>query len=187
MPYAIVLHLEETAAPCITMLWNILAETDDYGQVKFSDEQVRFNYRPHITLAVLNDTADPQILVERLKRIAAAWRPLPIMLDGISILPRGPFAPMLARPNVTSEFLKLNKEVCDALPGNLISSYHKPGVWQPHVTLARDIPAEKIGSALEIVLRSWNGFETILDQVALVYFRQEEKNWQLREIWTAKL
>jgi hypothetical protein len=48
----------EERMPRIAMLWNILAEKDSNGQVKFSDEQVRFNYRPHITLAVVASTTE---------------------------------------------------------------------------------------------------------------------------------
>ena len=94
---------------------------------------------------------------------------------------------MLARPNVTVELLNLNEEVCDALSLDLIKSYHKPPVWQPHVTLARDIAPEKCGDALLAVLERWSGFETTLDRVALVRFRQEEKNWRVTELWNAQL
>jgi 2'-5' RNA ligase len=187
MPYAIVMHIEETTAPRIAMLWDVLAQRNADGQVKFSDEQVRFNYPPHVTLAVVEETANPDLLVEALKPIVARWTALPISFDSIAVLPRVPVAPMLARPNVTAEFLKLNKEVCDALPLDLISSYHRPKFWQPHVTLARDISPEKLGDALAAVLQRWSGFETTLDQVALVYFRQEGKNCYVRELWRAQL
>src|SRR6516162_3191865 len=116
MPYAIVMHVEERTAPRIAMIWETLAQKDADGRVKFSDEQVRFNYRPHVTLAVVDDAADPDVLVETLKPIVAGWKPLPISFDSIAVLPRKPVAPMLARPNVTAEILKLNKEVCSALP-----------------------------------------------------------------------
>ena len=78
MPYAIVMLIEETAAPRIATLWHALAERDGNGQVKFSDEQVRFNYPPHITLATVDDTADPDVLVETLKAIVAGWKPVPV-------------------------------------------------------------------------------------------------------------
>jgi hypothetical protein len=94
---------------------------------------------------------------------------------------------VLARPNVTVELLKLNKEVCDAFPLDLIKSYHKPPMWQPHVTLARDIPPEKCGDALLAVLERWTGFETTLDRAALVRFRQEEENLRVTELWNARL
>src|SRR5215470_11342912 len=44
MPYAIVMHVEKTAAKRIAALWHVLAERDHVGRVKFSDEQIRFNY-----------------------------------------------------------------------------------------------------------------------------------------------
>jgi hypothetical protein len=94
MPYAIVMHVEKTTAARIATLWDVLAERDEVGRVKFSDEQIRFNYPPHITLTVV-DTAGPDVLVETLKPIVAGWRPLPISFDSITILPRKPVAPML--------------------------------------------------------------------------------------------
>jgi 2'-5' RNA ligase len=187
MPYAIVMHIEEASAPRIAILWDVLAEKDANGEVKFSDDQVRFNYPPHVTLVAVDDTADPDVLVETLKSNVAGWTPLPIAFDSIAFLPRKPAPPMLARPNVTAELLRLNKQVCDALPPDLIRSYHKPQRWQPHVTLARDIPPEKCGDALLAILERWSSFETTLDQVALVYFRLEDKNWHVRELWRTRL
>ena len=115
MPYAIVMHVENTTAARLATLWHVLAERDDLGRVKFSDEQIKFNYPPHITLTVV-DTVDPESLVKTLKPIVAGWTPLPISFDSIAILPRKPIAPILARPNVTAEILKLNKEVCNVCP-----------------------------------------------------------------------
>jgi len=60
MPYAIVMHIEKTAAARIVALWNVLTERDDVGRIKFSDEQIRFNDPPHVTLAVV-DTVDPDV------------------------------------------------------------------------------------------------------------------------------
>ena len=186
MPYAIVMHIEKTAAARIVALWNVLAERDDVGRIKFSDEQIRFNYPPHVTLAVV-DTVDPDLIVETLKPIIAGWRPLPIFFDSLAVLPRKPVAPMLARPNVSVEILQLHKEVFDALPSNSTSEYHRPEAWQPHVTLARDISPCKLGDALSAVLDRWSGFEATLDQVALVYFRQQGTSWHVEEVWRAQL
>ena len=186
MPYAIVMHIEKTAAAQIVALWNILAERDDIGRVKFSDEQIRFNYPPHVTLAVV-DTVDPDVLVETLKPLAAGWQPLPMPFDSLAVLPRKPVAPMLARPTVTVEILQLHKDVFDALPPNSTSEYHRPKAWQPHVTLARDISRSKLGDALAAVLERWSAFETTLDQVALVYFRQRGSSWHVQEVWRAQL
>jgi 2'-5' RNA ligase len=187
MPYAIVMQIEETATPRLTMLWEILANKDADGQVKFSDEQVRFNYPPHVTLSVVNDEAEPDFLVNTLKRITAGWAPLPASFDSITVLSRKSGVPILARPTVTTGFLKLNKEICDAFPTHFIKSYHRPGTWQPHVTLARDIPAEKCGDALAAILKIWDSFDTILDRVALLYLRNEGKDWYLRELWRTTL
>jgi 2'-5' RNA ligase len=186
MPYAVVMHVEQTTATRIVKLWDILAKRDDAGRVIFSDEQIRFNYPPHITLTVV-DNADTDAVVEALKPIVASWAPLTISFDSIAVLPRKPIAPMILRPNVTAEILKLHKEVFDVLPSNSTSVYHRPNTWQPHVTLARDIPPETLGDALTAVLEQWNAFETTLDQVAVVYFTQQGKSEDLQEVWRVQL
>jgi len=186
MPYAIVMHIEKTAAARIVALWNVLAQRDDVGRIRFSDEQIRFNYPPHVTLAVV-DTVDPDVFVETLKPMVAHWTPLAISFDSLAVLPRKPVAPMLARPNVSVEILQLHKEVCDALPPHSIREYHRSKAWQPHVTLARDISPDKLGDALAAVLERWSAFETTLDQVALVCFRQQGTSWHVQEVWRAQL
>jgi len=55
------------------------------------------------------------------------------------------------------------------------------------VTLARDIAPGKLGEALTAVLERWSAFETTLDQVALVYFRQQGTIWHVQEVWRAQL
>src|SRR5215472_167465 len=186
MPYAIVMHIEKTAAARIVTLWNVLAERNDVGRPKFSDEQIRFNYPPHVTLAVV-DTVDPDVIVETLKPMVARWTPLPISFDSLAVLPRKPVAPMLARPNVTVEILQRHKEVFDSLPPNSTSEYHRPKAWQPHVTLARDISPGKLRDALAVILETWSAFETTLDQVAVVYFSKHEKSWDVQVVWRAQL
>ena len=80
MPYAVVMLIEKPTAPGITALWKLLAEKDADGHAKFSDEQVKFNYPPYITLAAVEEAADPDALIETLKPIVAGWTPLPISL-----------------------------------------------------------------------------------------------------------
>src|SRR5215469_1101117 len=127
------------------------------------------------------------VLVDTLKQTVVGWRPLPISFDSLTVLPRKPVAPMLARPNVTIEILQLHKEVFDVLPPNSTSEYHRPKAWQPHVTLARDISPSKLGDAIAAVLERWSAFETTLDQVALVYFKQRGTSWHVQEVWRAQL
>jgi len=44
-----------------------------------------------------------------------------------------------------------------------------------------------LGEALAAVLERWSAIETTLDQVALVYFRQQGTSWHVQEVWRAQL
>lgn len=183
MTYPVVMLVKEADAPRITRVWDILAEEG------YSIDQVRFGYPPHVTVALITDKAKPEILIEKLTETTAGWKPLPVFFDSISILPR-PVAPLLARPNVSSSLLAANHEICRKVSPDLdlIVPYSKPDAWQPHTTLARNIPSNIRGKALEAVLKEWEPFETTLDRVALLHTDQDtQNNRHVKELWRCNL
>ena len=185
MPYAVVLNVRDEDAPRIVTCWNLLAEKDAAGQVKFSEDQRNSGFTPHITAAVLDDAAKPETLIATLAPMAAAWKSIPVEYDSLVVLPRNP-PPILARPVVTQELLDVNKKICGAMPDQ-INAYSKPGIWQPHTTMARDVPAEKTGMALTALLEVWKPFKSMLDSVSLMHTRTEGKTWHIKHLWHAKL
>jgi 2'-5' RNA ligase len=181
MTYPVVMLVNDADAPRITRAWDVLAEHN------YSQDQVRFGYPPHVTIALVKDDVKPEDLISKLKEITSDWKPLPVTFDSIAFLPR-PVAPMLARPNVTVELLKANEEVCRRVAPDSIVDYSKPGAWQPHTTLARDIKPEDRGPALRAVLESWEPLKTTLDRVAVLHTMQDEKTgWHVKELWRHQL
>ncbi|MBH0119274.1 2'-5' RNA ligase family protein [Rhodococcus sp. NPDC003382] len=101
--------------------------------------------RPHITLAVAA-SIPPGIEGQMRERIDGS--PIELRLGGIVVF--GDRHATLARLVVpTVELLTLHREVFALLeqcPG--IPPHIRPGEWTPHVTLARRVPAGRIGAAI---------------------------------------
>lgn len=100
---------------------------------------------PHITLAAGTDL---QLSLEA----QAVLRILPVGIEfsGVLVFPGGPGKYVLARSVVpTQQLVELHRlvhaEVAGALP------FTRPDSWTPHVTLARRVPHQLLGKAVEIL------------------------------------
>jgi 2'-5' RNA ligase len=103
--------------------------------------------RPHITLTIAD--AVPAYLETALKSALTGRVPVPVRLGGL-LLFSGRGSVVLARAVVPNlELLEL-QATCAALferlPG--LSPKLRPDAWSPHVTLARRLPAEHLGTAI---------------------------------------
>lgn len=101
--------------------------------------------RPHVTLFV---SAEIPAEVEDAVRATLSDTPLPVRLGGVVVF--GDRHATLARLVVpSSALLDLHARLFGLLaecPG--VPAHISPGEWTPHVTLARRVPADRIGAAL---------------------------------------
>ncbi|PWV70676.1 2'-5' RNA ligase family protein [Nocardia neocaledoniensis] len=104
-------------------------------------------HRPHVTIAVARE------IWPRIDRALAglAFQPLPIRLGGLLVF--GARRPILVRAVVvTEELLALHRQIDDLVepcPG--VPATMRPGAWTPHVTLARRVPPDRLGAAVDAV------------------------------------
>jgi hypothetical protein len=87
MPYALTLPLDDAAAAEVVRMWHALAEQAG------DDGCIRLGYTPHITLAVLPDSAPLTEIEEAAFGAARQWAPLSLALAGIGIFPGAPPTP----------------------------------------------------------------------------------------------
>ncbi|MBS0644678.1 MAG: 2'-5' RNA ligase family protein [Proteobacteria bacterium] len=157
-------RLDPIAAAGIERLWQALAER--LG----ADDSLQLGYHPHVTLAVLPDTAPVAPIDAAVARLATIWTVQPVTLAGLGVFPGTP--PVLwAAPVPTSGLLAWHSELHAALTSLPVHPHYRPGAWMPHVTLAKEAhwPAERL---LEAALSAWDGkLQGSLDRIDLVRFR----------------
>src|SRR4051812_41528355 len=107
--------------------------------------------RPHITLTIAASV--PPYLETALKAELTGQLPVPVRLGGLLIFAGRGGRYVLARSVVVnSDLLELQASCAalfEGLPGT--SATLRPGFWTPHVTLARNVPAAAVGTALEVL------------------------------------
>lgn len=84
MPYAVTLLFDDAAAARVRTIWHALAEQTG------ADDAIRLGYPPHMTLAVLPDTAPVSDVEEAAFRVAGEWADFPITLAGLGVFPGAP-------------------------------------------------------------------------------------------------
>lgn len=100
---------------------------------------------PHITLA-----AGPELDLP--DTVADLWRRLPVDIgfSGVQVFPARTGTYVLARSVVvTGPLLELHRLLHERISGALPLT--RPGAWTPHVTLARRVRGDQLGTALDLL------------------------------------
>ena len=163
MPYAVTLRLDAAAAARVEAMRRALAvQTGD-------DDALRLGYAPHVTLAVLPDSAPAGTVEDTVFRVAGDWDALPLVLAGLGVFPGAP--PVIwAAPVVTERLLARHGALHAALALFPVHPHYRPGAWVPHVTLSQQ-GRSSAGQAIESAASAWNGpIEGRLDRLDLVEF-----------------
>lgn len=141
MVQSVELLLDDGLDDAVRAEWDRLREAGVSSAARIRSE----TNRPHITLAVAT-SIPPEIEGDLRDRIDGA--PIAVRLGGIVVF--GDRHATLARLVVpTVELLSLHRAVFASVAGCPgIPPHIRPGEWTPHVTLARRVSADRIGSAI---------------------------------------
>ncbi|SOC24039.1 2'-5' RNA ligase family protein [Stappia indica] len=147
MPVAITLTVDEEGAGAVREMWTRLTEAGLESTAR------NFAYRPHVTLAVLNeDETDGR--VEEFARAAARelggqTPPLRLTLASLAVFPGHP-AVLFAAPKPTRALLDLQAALCERAEAKGLGAHQTPHTraeaFVPHVTLCEAV--EDVGAAL---------------------------------------
>jgi 2'-5' RNA ligase len=131
--FAVVLYFDDFTEHRVRQAWDAL---DQYG-VPSAGATNEPDYRPHITLAIVN-TPYPEQAAARLRLPLANVSGLPVSMTalGFFLTNRAP-AYLAVAP--TTALLQLHDQVHSALGAMDTWSYYRPGNWMPHCTLAMDV------------------------------------------------
>jgi 2'-5' RNA ligase len=147
MTQSVELLLDDELDAAVRAQWATLAAAGLPSQAQHTGE----TNRPHITLTVAG--AVPPYVEIALKSALTGRLPLAVRLGGVLCFAGRDGRQVLARTVVpTAELLELQAicaELFDGLPGS--DRHLQPGAWSPHVTLARRLTPDQVGSALAVL------------------------------------
>lgn len=170
MPFALTLRVDEAAAAHVQALWTALAERG------LSDSGARLGYEPHVTLCICDDATEPADLIAAAHRVCGNWTGLHLNCPAIGIFPGSPNA-LFIGITPTEALLVQQQALCQALPQERLHPHYQPNRWLPHVTLADDLPPERVAAATAETMRIFQPFSTRFPQLDLVRFRPVKLLW----------
>jgi 2'-5' RNA ligase len=169
--HSIELLLDEPAEELIRQQWRALAEA---GLPSEHRPGLSVPRRPHITLI-----ACTRIEAEQADRAAHAVRPelpLPLGLGAPMIFGRGrsrrPDLILVRQVLASVALLQLQQRVAELCPP-AVDQHFDAGRWAPHITLARRLAADQLGSALRAI--SGSGRETDAEVVGCRFWQGDLK------------
>ena len=162
MPYSVELALVESDASAIDSLCDRLEEDRDITTYR------RLDSAPHISLAVY-DNIDVNRCADALRAFARTLSPTSVHLGAMGAFCHDRNVLFVA-PAVTSELLELHERfhrTFEAFDG-ACWNYYRPGNWVPHVTLAIDLSAVQLGTAIQNLAPLWRGRNAALDRLRFI-------------------
>lgn len=130
----------------VRQLWDRLLAAGQHSQGVRTDP----SNRPHVTLAVarhLDATREPAVTAA-----LEAALPLPLSLGGLLVFPAGRAVTLACAVVPSAALLALHAAVSAVVGVHL--PHTAPGQWSPHVTLARRVPPDQLGAAVQALGRS---------------------------------
>ena len=162
MPFAVELFFDPAAEQRVRDVWMELA------RAKVNSFMIDGQYRPHLTLGVLNEYASPAFENE-FQRYTEKLEKISLKLDCLGIFPR-PEGVVYLGAVVTDQLLSVHREFQNRF-ANLMTGvrpYYLPGNWIPHCTLAYGLSMEAIPTAIEVCSRVTFPISATVAEISLV-------------------
>ena len=147
MTQSLELLLDDDLDELVRREWGVLAAAGLPSQAHHRGE----TNRPHITMCVAS--AIPPYVETAIKAALTGRVPVSLRLGGLLCFPARGGKQVLTRAVVpTVELLEL-QDTCAALYAGLpgVGPRMQPGGWTAHVTLARGVPTDQLGTAMSLL------------------------------------
>ena len=164
MQHSVELHFSEAER---ARLFEFLRDIEGPWQQKFN---------PHISFAVIRDEADPEVLREIVRKLAAGIEPIEIQLSSVGLFP-GKRPIVFWTPAANESLLRGHQLLLENLENSQIQPirHYRAGSWTPHLTLSMGRPWAETGEALKALLRTDFPGSYQLDFVDLIEFHPAKR------------
>jgi 2'-5' RNA ligase len=167
MAYAINLRSDNNSASSIRELW------DRCSSIEPSPSMAAMNYPPHITLAIYDEISISD-LITGFDAALIHLNAVTIRFESLGYF-EAPFGIVLwASPILPEPVNAAHSRIHSEIDVNLCREHYRPGVWQPHCSLATDIPLARKEEALAIVEKGMEPVEVTFDAADCASFMPVE-------------
>ena len=176
MGYAVELFFDDKSEKAVRRIWDGLGE--NLGKPSLSE----LGARPHVSLAVYDDSLDTTGFPERFRQFAKSMAPFEFNLSSVGTFPGDEGVVFLA-PVVTRQLLGVHQRFHEVFSEheNAGMGYYLPGNWVPHCTVAIDLPAAEVREAVGYCREAFRPISGRFQEIGLVEFRP------VKELCTFKL
>ncbi|GAC1335231.1 MAG: 2'-5' RNA ligase family protein [Chloroflexota bacterium] len=165
MSFAIEMFLDAASAAAVRRIWRNVTEAGLMAPTHAGEA------RPHVSLAIYDDLERPAFEAA-LKEFAAAEPPLPVCFARIDAFRSDPAVVYLspeAMPDLLALHERFHRRFQDLARGPW--EYYLPGVWEPHCTLAEQVPSDELPRAIRACHAIDLPVRGRLEEVGVVEFR----------------
>lgn len=167
MAYAINLRSDNSSSDSIRTLW------DKYSAIESSPSMVAMRYPPHITLAVYDEISTSDLFAGFESALLHLDR-VTIRFDSLGYF-ETPFGIVLwASPNIPEQVTAAHRSIHSAIDVDLCRKNYRPGIWQPHCSLATSIDLTRKAEALTIVEEGMEPIDVSFDAADCASFMPVE-------------
>lgn len=87
---------------------------------------------------------------------------------------------VFALPVLTEDWIQLHRQLVFACleEKEAVETFHLPGKWVPHITLASRLTSNEVLCANELLLRKFAGYQGKMDRLAVIDCENEEILWE---------
>jgi hypothetical protein len=166
MAYTIELQLNRAAEAKFLKQWDILRDAN------VTDLSYRLGYKPHITLAMYHEI-DETKTVAKLEKFVAAETAIPVEFRHITVSRESIFCQPIENPALRKFHTRFVKVF-----GESFRDVDRAGTWTPHCSVGMEVPAGKMGRAIDGLAAAWTPISGLADRLALVKFRPGQVLWR---------
>jgi 2'-5' RNA ligase len=166
MPYAIILKCTNDTAMPILDLWRQASVFETAPSMQ------RLNYPPHLTLAIYQNIS-PNLPYETVQKVFQDIPAISVKFSGIRYF-RNDFAGVVGASRRYRRFATVHQSIHRAIDPVLCHEHYQPGHWQPHCTIAMNIPMDSAAEALKWAVATPARFSVTFDAADCVRFHPVE-------------
>lgn len=179
MGYAVELYFDQESEKIIKEIWQVLYEKN------VSNFMYESNSKPHITLAVYNDSlTNLETFQNSVEDFVRELSQFELNLSHIGIFNTDEGVVFLG-PKVSDQLLSIHERFHESMQPykEFVWSFYQPDLWVPHCTMAIDLDKASVLNSIEIIGDMFKSMIVNIEKAGVIKFKPIEylEEWNIKE------